>query len=349
MAGSACSGSRTPLYRRRRSLAIAGDDAGEEVEQRLQREGDDHISLLPDSIVHHIFSFLPTKDAFKTRALSTRWRALCDTVPTLAFSLPRDAPPSSVAACCSFVGAVLDLRSSTHVAKFHLDLPCLIPNVESKLESWLSFAVACGVKDLRLELARSEQPFPVLRTLRDCPSLVELRLCGGRMGFGSWSGAINWASLRVLSMAYLQLTDDEIRAVFAGSPVLESLELQCCGGAARIEVRSRRMRELVIDGWLYSSPEGSPLEVSAPHLQTLRLRGNFPRMELRLAEASSVTEAELNFSMSIDHRDRFDYYRWPRSLVRGILKKLCNATKLVVGCWYLQVGIWYYLCFAFVA
>ncbi|KAF8040841.1 hypothetical protein BT93_B2920 [Corymbia citriodora subsp. variegata] len=350
--GGARSGSLAPLHSRRRTSAVAGDDAGEEVEQRRpqqqqeeeeeeEEEEEDRISLLPDTVIHHIFSFLPTRDVFKTRVLSTRWRALCDAVPTLDFSLGGGGGGarrlSTVDSFCSFVDAVLRLRSWTHVTRFHLDLPWLTSKIESKLESWLWFATACRVRDLRVELPRSENVYSVLRFIQDCPSLVELRLCGGRRGHALSSGAINWASLRVLSMAYLRLTDDEMAAVFAGSPALESLELQRCGGAGRIEVRSRRMRELVIDGWDPLSDGGPSLEVSAPYLQTLRLRGNFPRMDLRLAEASFLAEAELNFSMSIHGHDWLDNYKWPRNLVRGILQKLRSATTFVVGCWCLQV------------
>ncbi|KAI6698754.1 hypothetical protein NL676_018873 [Syzygium grande] len=191
------------------------------------------------------------------------------------------SPPAAAEAAdpfCSLVDAVLVLRSSTHIGKFHLDLPHLPPKVESRLASWLWFATACRVKDLRLELPRSEKRYPVLRSIRDCPSLVELRLCGGRVGLESSSGVISWASLRVLSMAYLRLTDDEMR------------------GGSRGQSRAR-------DG----------------------------------VEAGSVAEAELNFSMRVDPDDRFDYYKWPRKLARGILQKLRNATKFIFGCWYLQV------------
>lgn len=56
-----------------------------------------------------------------------------------------------------------------------------------------------------------------------------------------------------LSGLYLWRTCDsrmtEVRLVFAGSPALESLELPCRGGVARIEVRSRRMRDERIGDW----------------------------------------------------------------------------------------------------
>ena len=39
-------------------------------------EGKDIIRKLPDSILHYILSFLPTKDAVRTSILSTKWSYL---------------------------------------------------------------------------------------------------------------------------------------------------------------------------------------------------------------------------------------------------------------------------------
>jgi len=38
---------------------------------------EDRVSSLPDSILSHIFSFLPTKDSVATSILSKQWNPLC--------------------------------------------------------------------------------------------------------------------------------------------------------------------------------------------------------------------------------------------------------------------------------
>ncbi|XP_030513684.2 F-box/FBD/LRR-repeat protein At2g26030-like [Rhodamnia argentea] len=52
-----------------------------------RKDDEDYIDLLPDCLIHHIFSFLPTEDAIKTCVLSIRWRFVWTTVLDLKFSI----------------------------------------------------------------------------------------------------------------------------------------------------------------------------------------------------------------------------------------------------------------------
>ncbi|KAL1200112.1 F-box/LRR-repeat protein 25 [Cardamine amara subsp. amara] len=47
--------------------------------------GEDSISDLPDEILHHIFSFIPTRLAIRTSVLSKRWRHVWSETPHLSF------------------------------------------------------------------------------------------------------------------------------------------------------------------------------------------------------------------------------------------------------------------------
>ncbi|KAL5573537.1 hypothetical protein UlMin_023134 [Ulmus minor] len=46
----------------------------------------DRISELPDHIIHHILSFIPTVEAVQTSLLSKHWRRMWYSVPALHFS-----------------------------------------------------------------------------------------------------------------------------------------------------------------------------------------------------------------------------------------------------------------------
>ena len=46
----------------------------------------DRISKLPEFIIHHILSFLPTKAVVKTSLLSKRWNGFTSSYPVLDFN-----------------------------------------------------------------------------------------------------------------------------------------------------------------------------------------------------------------------------------------------------------------------
>ncbi|PNY00535.1 F-box/LRR-repeat protein [Trifolium pratense] len=55
------------------------------IRTRTREEDDSRVSSLPDSILCHILSFLPTKQAVATTILSKRWKPLCLSVSILDF------------------------------------------------------------------------------------------------------------------------------------------------------------------------------------------------------------------------------------------------------------------------
>jgi hypothetical protein len=55
--------------------------------KRQKHNKDDTINDLPDCILYHILSFLPTKDAVKTSILATNWRYLWTYLPVLDFQM----------------------------------------------------------------------------------------------------------------------------------------------------------------------------------------------------------------------------------------------------------------------
>ncbi|XP_074326151.1 uncharacterized protein LOC141664157 [Apium graveolens] len=50
-----------------------------------EHEGEDRISRLPDDLIHRIYSFLDAKEAVQSSVLSTRWKLIWTTLPSVAF------------------------------------------------------------------------------------------------------------------------------------------------------------------------------------------------------------------------------------------------------------------------
>ncbi|RYR40379.1 hypothetical protein Ahy_A09g046134 isoform B [Arachis hypogaea] len=60
--------------------------AAENVDSYEVAESQDRLGDLPDCLIHHILSFMETKDAIRTCVLSKRWRYIWASVPCLNFS-----------------------------------------------------------------------------------------------------------------------------------------------------------------------------------------------------------------------------------------------------------------------
>ncbi|XP_056158475.1 F-box protein At5g03100-like, partial [Syzygium oleosum] len=278
---------------------------------------EDCISLLPDCLIHHIFSFLPTRDVIKTCVLSKRWRSVWTSILDLRFSVSSCGDP--------FVERVLTHYGWPKVKKFHLDVRS--EQEPSNIDSWVQFAIDHQVEDLLLDvniwwyIPWEDYPWTEDYTLSpllyNCSSLTKLCLRGCR--FLS-SESISWSSLKSLSIE--NASDDVLRNILTGSPVLEYLNLKSCWGIEGIH--SRSLRELVIDGHVM----GSPLHILTPRLLSLRVRGFFRHEMIRIIEAPSLVEAELDF----DSPAKSDC-----CLLKEILCKLQNATRILFGVWCLRV------------
>ncbi|KAI8558544.1 hypothetical protein RHMOL_Rhmol04G0103100 [Rhododendron molle] len=174
-------------------------------------EGKDWISNLPDAILCHILSLMPTKNAVRTRILSTRWKSLWASVPIIDLrNYRKDDGPGSF---MDFVDRVLLLHNSPNLTKFLLHSGCGDEN-PYRLNSWISTAIKRHVQELVLSIT-SETIFELPRHLFTSIDLVVLKLS---YGF-SWSAlTVSLPRLKVLRLWFLDFLDD--------APSLETLELE---------------------------------------------------------------------------------------------------------------------------
>ncbi|KAL3739626.1 hypothetical protein ACJRO7_020959 [Eucalyptus globulus] len=269
-----------------------------------QKDDEDYISLLPDYLIHHIFSFLHMRDVVKTCVLSKRWQSVWTTVSDLRFSVSSYDD--------SFVDRVLTLYGLDKVRKFHLEVN-LKPLCPSKIDSWAGFAIDHQVEELLLDLNIWWADCPLSPLLYNCSSLTKLCLSGCCF---SLSESINWSSLKSLSIHSMDVIDDVLQKILMGSPVLEYLNLKRCWGVQGI--RSTSLKELVIE----DISVGFPLHILTPRLLSLRVRGYYFDEIIRIVEAPSLLEAELDFDGPIT------------SDFCGLKRMLCqpqNATRVLFG------------------
>ncbi|KAI5680203.1 hypothetical protein M9H77_01430 [Catharanthus roseus] len=155
---------------------------------KIEAINNDWLSGLPDDILCKILSFIPTKDVVATSLLSTRWKYLYRSVPTITlndFLSPQNGE-STVNRFIRITSRVLLLRNVFDLHKFHLICNRLRCNL--KINEWIYTTLCHNVRDLNVQLpnlilyqstAKGDfitKPESLEPALEGCPPLEELCL-----------------------------------------------------------------------------------------------------------------------------------------------------------------------------
>ncbi|KAK8486682.1 hypothetical protein V6N13_134147 [Hibiscus sabdariffa] len=192
---------------------------------------DDRISKLPDSILSHILSSLPIKDAVSTSILSTRWRHLYAYMLNLDvdFRIFRYPPPLTVKSFTNFMDKMLFLHTEGRIEQFRL-FNFKISGIDaSRVCEWISAALCRGVKLMDLIFVPWGRNIPMLPTavLFTCKTLVRLKL-----GFPFVMTVPSHVFLPNLNTLELQSIifedDDSVKRLLSSCPILEQLSFSNC-------------------------------------------------------------------------------------------------------------------------
>ncbi|KAL5221841.1 hypothetical protein ABZP36_026554 [Zizania latifolia] len=177
-------------------------------------DGDDRISRLPDAILRSIVSRLPTKDAARTTALSSRWHRVWASTP-LRIDDDGLTPDAVTAALDSHPGPVAYARlASAHIASQEPDV----------VASWFASLAVKDIDDLVVVNGSWPVEWRPPSDLLGCASLRRLWL--GLCQFPDTSGlAPSFDNLQMLSVVHSSMQDSELHAVLPRCPELEILAL----------------------------------------------------------------------------------------------------------------------------
>ncbi|XP_065859020.1 putative F-box/FBD/LRR-repeat protein At1g66290 [Euphorbia lathyris] len=289
-------------------------------ENRIQRlkssKEEDHISALPDFLIHHILSLLPATDLVKTMILSKRWKYQWTHVPVLNFVSNNF---NSLYYFSKFINKTLNLHDcSSSIDKFVVKTKFY--SEVTKLDSWICFAVNKEVKELTVVLngfARRSLP----EFLFNNSSLVKLEL--------SYCdvvpiGKVNWGSLNVLSLHECSVKNvGGIENVLSGTPMLEYLRLYCCDLLDAAVLASKSVKTLLLDSVQFSN-----IEISCPDVERLRISGRMGFTSLKLMDLRSSVYVTLEFF--------FDTFKYESeegciNLVRQTILQVQHVEKLEIG------------------
>ncbi|XP_057416208.1 FBD-associated F-box protein At4g10400-like [Lotus japonicus] len=191
---------------------------------------EDRISGLPDEILCNILSFLPTKEAIATSALSKRWIPLWRSVSTLDFNFTDAKYLRSTKRHSRFVESVYafilsrDFHQPFHqpITKFRLSCHHVDELTPSTLTVWVNAALQRRVQHLDISLP-GWYNLSNSSSIFSCKTLVVLKLEG--LQFKTTVSSVDLPFLKVLHLRGWILCERGCLAeLLSGCPVLEELK-----------------------------------------------------------------------------------------------------------------------------
>ncbi|CAL5335751.1 unnamed protein product [Camellia sinensis] len=285
---------------------------------------EDQISNLPDCILHHILSFLPTKDVVATCLLSTRWKYLWSSVPILDFddsllysSEVNDLYPPEMTCFMNFVERVLLFHDGSSMKKFRLS--CRVCFNASRIHAWVSAAIKQKVQELDLCLF-VEEPFILPCCVFYCESLTAVKIemnCVLEL-----PTCVSFPRLKTLYLALVTfLDDDSTQRLLSSCPVLQELTILDCDwmNLKRISVSIPTLKSLTIDDLPYfgSADElnGCQIKIDAANLIFLTYSG-YLLNEIFLFNLSSLVNASIYVPIMCERQKEIAYRAV--NLLRGL-------------------------------
>ncbi|KAA8524483.1 hypothetical protein F0562_010906 [Nyssa sinensis] len=332
--------------------------------QKISENERDRISSLPDSVLVHILSFLPTKDAVQT-VLVPPFRHLWTNVHTLSFDVcsyhdcdsfesfdDDDSGPTYDKRFLGLMHNVLILHERSTIHEFHLRFhfslyyssgesgleESILQNYVSKerrmaseISSWIRFAMRKKVKVLDLDLngccyIYETAHYTLPNIVLRSGYLTELKLAACDI---KPLGQIHLNSLKTLSLQEVMLSEKTMDEILCGCPLLENLSLMDCYGFSKLNFTSPNIKKLM----LILRVNEPRLKISCPNLVSLEIAGWIEKADL--VNVSSLVEASLWFSYCFKFACR--EYRNVKMLLEKLrhskVFKPCRWCILVLTIW----------------
>ncbi|CDP10686.1 unnamed protein product [Coffea canephora] len=201
-------------------------------------DGDDsqvnRISAIPDELLSHILSFLPTRESAVTSLLSTRWRHLFASRPEIDLEFHPE-PDKLFSEFVNFGNRLILLRNRAPLRKFKLSLMRVVESYRGALDSLISAALLCQLQELEISVDNRSSYRERLSPegIFTCKTLTSLRLVWRRVDFKVPS-PVCLPNVKLLCligpMFQLGDHDDSLQRLIQGCPLLQELELHCALG-----------------------------------------------------------------------------------------------------------------------
>ncbi|KAI9108024.1 hypothetical protein K1719_020897 [Acacia pycnantha] len=194
---------------------------------RTEVEVRDKISDLPDSLLLHILSFLPAKEAVATSLLSKRWRPLWFYLPTL--ELHRQDFQKFIF-FHQFVDKMLKLVDLKAVKKFVFECEYYKSRDyfrPQKISEWINAVIINKIEHLDLHLYLKNNDYELPSNIFTSKNIKVLKLNGGVIG-GSTFSRVSLSLLQVLHLKSVKFSDfRNLGILLSGCVLLKDLVIRC--------------------------------------------------------------------------------------------------------------------------
>jgi hypothetical protein len=183
----------------------------------------DRISFLPDPVLEHIISYLPTKDAVTTSFLSKRWKSLWRSQLNLHFDDKTFPHPFSFR---QFLYTVITKRDNTlPIHSFHLNSR---HDYDTDFYNFVyAAAITRGVQNLSIDLCSIRTTLPTFVLTTKTLSVLKLkRIALNEISYED-DPCFDLPSLKVLHLESVAFTyDKHLRKLLSACLILEELKVK---------------------------------------------------------------------------------------------------------------------------
>ncbi|KAI9091653.1 hypothetical protein K1719_028096 [Acacia pycnantha] len=259
------------------------------------------LSELPEKVLSHILSFLPTKEAVQTSVLSKRWEYIWTSNPKLLFDYGNELPMDFV----NIVDRSLRLRGSFDITSFSLNcnqfqFDCEEVDLMSKIEAWFSSVVRFKVQDVELSLF-GFSPLTLPFSFVNCRTLTSLIIYSGGITL-EFPSPFCFSNLKKLKLTRVIFPNEySTQKLFSGCPLLVDFKLEQCNwenvNAVSLISPPRLQNFTMIeddDGQVPPGFNGDEFVISGGDLKYFHYEGEF-QFEFNIFNSQPLEEVHINF------------------------------------------------------
>ncbi|CAN6932734.1 unnamed protein product [Brassica oleracea] len=278
-----------------------------------ERRSNSEINDLPDPLLCHILSFLPTKDSVRSSLLSKRWRNLCGYSRFKLICYSKDIDDDSV------------------------------------LESWIDALVGRRVCHLDFQVKSNDyELFCMPLSLYSCNTLASLSLCHVALGDMELEFVVSLPCLKVMRLDSVRYEYDKslihhdesssLETLITSCPVLEKLTIirDFFDHLKIMRVRSRSLKSftLWVDSYEVGLFEDHVVEIDAPRLEHMSLRDH---LSGSIIIHSIAPYASVNIDVNFDGEngytplDEDDADSSKRTMIHDFLTRISTVCRMEIS------------------